>query len=78
MEYILKADRLTKKYFNKVALEDVSIEFEKEKIYGLLGPNGSGKTTLMKVIAGLHKQTSGEVLVNGISVSYKTKKDVVF
>lgn len=78
MEYILKADQLTKKYFTKVALDHVSIHFEKGKIYGLIGPNGSGKTTLMKVVAGLHKQTSGEVLVNGKPVSYKTKKDIVF
>lgn len=78
MEHILKVDGLTKKYFNKVALDQVSISFERGRIYGLLGPNGSGKTTLMKVIAGLHKQTSGNVLVNGIPISYKTKNDVVF
>lgn len=78
MEYILRMDNLTKKYFNKVALDGVSISFEKGKIYGLLGPNGSGKTTLMKVIAGLHKQTSGELLINDKPVSYKTKSDVVY
>lgn len=78
MEDILKIEQLTKKYFNKVALDQVSISFEKGKIYGLLGPNGSGKTTLMKVIAGLHNQTSGEVLVNGEPISYKTKRDIVF
>lgn len=78
MDDILKVNQLTKKYFNKVALSEVSISFERGKIYGLLGPNGSGKTTLMKVIAGLHKQSSGEVLVNGTPVSYKSKKDVVF
>lgn len=78
MEDILKIEQLTKKYFNKVALDQVSISFEKGKIYGLLGPNGSGKTTLMKVVAGLHNQTSGEVLVNGKPISYKTKRDIVF
>ncbi|SKC65491.1 ABC transporter ATP-binding protein [Maledivibacter halophilus] len=78
MENILKVEELTKKYFNKVALDKVSISFEQGKIYGLLGPNGSGKTTLMKVIAGLHKQTSGQVFVNGNPISYKTKKDVAF
>ena len=39
---------------------------KKVKIYGLMGPNGSGKTTLMKIIIGLHKQTSGNVLINGV------------
>lgn len=78
MEHILKIDDLTKKYFNKVALNQVSISFDNGKIYGLLGPNGSGKTTFMKIIAGLHKQTSGNVLVKGKPLSYKTKRDVVF
>ncbi|WP_432409096.1 ABC transporter ATP-binding protein [Wukongibacter sp. M2B1] len=78
MEHILKIDDLTKKYFNKVALGQVSISFDNGKIYGLLGPNGSGKTTFMKIIAGLHKQTSGNVLVKGKPLSYKTKRDVVF
>ncbi|WP_432664416.1 ABC transporter ATP-binding protein [Wukongibacter baidiensis] len=78
MEHILKIDGLTKKYFNKVALDEISISFDKGKIYGLLGPNGSGKTTFMKIVAGLHKQTSGNVLVKGRPLSYRTKSDVVF
>lgn len=78
MNNVLEIKNLTKKYFNKTALDNVSINIEKGKIYGLLGPNGSGKTTLMKVIAGLHNKTSGEVLIKGNQLSYKTKKDVVF
>lgn len=78
MEHILKINGLTKKYFNKVALDQVTVSFEKGRIYGLLGPNGSGKTTFMKIIAGLHKQTSGNVLIKGSPISYKTKRDVVF
>jgi len=73
LKEILDIKNLTKKYYNKVALDDVTISFEKGKIYGLMGPNGSGKTTLMKVIIGLHKQTSGNVLINDNSLSYKTK-----
>ncbi len=56
---ILKIENLNKKYYNKVALKNINLSLEQGKIYGLLGPNGSGKTTLMKVIAGLHNQTSG-------------------
>lgn len=78
MNNVVEIKNLTKKYFNKTALDNVSINIEKGKIYGLLGPNGSGKTTLMKVLAGLHSKTSGEVLINGNELSYKTKKDVVF
>ncbi len=74
----LEIKNLSKKYLNKVALENINLNFEGGKIYGLLGPNGSGKTTLMKVIAGLHKQTKGEVLINGQPVSYKTKAIVSY
>lgn len=78
MNQILEINNLTKKYYNKVALEDINLSFERGKIYGLMGPNGSGKTTLMKVIIGLHKQTSGNVLIDGNPLSYKTKANVSY
>ena len=55
---ILQCNDLVKKYMNKTAVNGISFEAEKGKIYALLGPNGSGKTTLMKMIAGLVKPTS--------------------
>ncbi len=75
---VLEINDLTKIYYNKTALSNVTLSFEPGKIYGLLGPNGSGKTTFMKVIAGLHKQTSGEVLINDEELSYKTKAYVSY
>lgn len=78
MNEILKVENLTKKYYNKTALEGINLSFERGKIYGLLGPNGSGKTTFMKVIAQLHKQTSGEVLINGNILSYESKADISY
>lgn len=75
---ILKIENLSKRYYNKTALSDINLSIESGKIYGLLGPNGSGKTTLMKVIAGLHKQTAGNVLINGNSVSYKSKAAISY
>lgn len=78
MNETLKLSNLTKKYYNKIALQNVNLTFERGKIYGLLGPNGSGKTTLMKIIAGLHKQTSGEILINDKPLSYETKAFVSY
>lgn len=75
---LLKIENLNKKYYNKTALNNVNLTLEQGKIYGLLGPNGSGKTTLMKVIAGLHKQTSGQVLVKNELLSYKTKANISY
>ena len=78
MSNSLEIKNLSKKYLNKTALIDVNLNFEAGKIYGLMGPNGSGKTTLMKVVAGLHKASSGEVLINGQPVSYLTKGIVAY
>lgn len=75
---LLQINDLTKKYYNKTALNNISLNFEPGKIYGLLGPNGSGKTTLMKVVAGLHKQTGGSVFINDEELSYKTKAYVSY
>lgn len=78
MAFVLSINNLSKKYYNKTALENINLNFEKGKIYGLIGPNGSGKTTLMKVIAGLHKQTSGDVIINNVPASYKAKENISF
>lgn len=46
-------------------LKDISADFQRGKIHGLIGRNGSGKTMLMKCICGLVKPTSGEITVDG-------------
>ena len=71
---MLDIQHLTRRYQNKLAVSDLSLTFETGKTYALLGPNGSGKTTLMKMIAGLTKQTSGEITLDGIPVGPETKK----
>lgn len=78
LKEILKVENLTKKYYNKTALEDVTLSFERGKIYGLLGPNGSGKTTFMKVVAQLHKQTSGSVSINGSALNFESKAHISY
>jgi len=57
----LIVENLTKKYLMKVALDELSVTFEKGKIIALLGPNGSGKTTFMRIAAGLLQSSSGHV-----------------
>ena len=46
---------LSKSYGSKVVLENINLNFEKGKVYGIVGENGSGKTTLFKCIAGIEK-----------------------
>lgn len=56
---------LTKKYGKNLVLESVSLEFEEDKIYGLLGRNGVGKSTLLNIISNRIFKSSGKVLVDG-------------
>ncbi len=53
------------KYFGKVrALENISVRFSPNKIYGLLGPNGSGKSTLIKIILKILEPTEGKLFID--------------
>lgn len=78
METIFKATDLTKTYFNKSALSGATLEVTKGKIVGLLGPNGSGKTTLLKIAAGILKESSGEILIDGKAPGVYTKSVVSY
>lgn len=56
-------------YFNKKVLKGISYEFETGVLTAVMGPNGSGKTTLIKNIAGFLKPSSGEILIDGKTIS---------
>lgn len=62
---MIQARHLTKRYGNKVAVNDISFDVHPGKVTGFLGPNGAGKSTTMRMIMGLDRPTSGAVRVNG-------------
>ena len=62
---MIEAQSLTKRYGDKVAVDDLSFSVEPGKITGFLGPNGAGKTTTMRLILGLDRPTKGTVTVHG-------------
>lgn len=68
MDYILRTKNLTKRFRNKVVVEDVNMNIKKGEIYGFLGPNGSGKTTTLRMLLGLITPTSGEIELFGQSI----------
>ena len=61
---ILKAQNISKKYSNKLVVDNLSISIEEGQIVGLLGPNGAGKTTFFYIIAGILNSDSGKVFIN--------------
>ena len=60
----IRIEGLTKKIKGNVILDNISLELNGGKIYGLIGKNGSGKTMLIRSIAGLMKPTNGRILYN--------------
>lgn len=63
---MIETTHLTKRFGNKVAVNDLTIRVEPGKVTGFLGPNGAGKSTTMRLIVGLDHPTSGSVVVNGL------------
>ena len=61
MGTLLKTVDLTKKYDNKVVVDNLNIEIEEGEVFGLLGPNGAGKSTTMNMISGIVRPTLGNV-----------------
>lgn len=62
---IIQCKDVCKSFGEKVALDHVSVDIPKGKIFGLLGPNGAGKTTLIRIINRITIPNSGEVLFDG-------------
>ena len=78
MENLVVCEHICKSFGRKKVLDDFSINIERGKIIGLLGPNGNGKTTLIKILAGLLKADSGNVTINGSNVSIDTKNIISY
>lgn len=65
MDYVLKANALTKNYKHYKALDGLSMNVPRGAIYGFVGKNGAGKTTLIRLICGLQEPTSGDYTLYG-------------
>lgn len=65
----IEVRNLTKSYGKTTALNNVSVTFKENCIYGLLGRNGAGKSTLLNIISGRTFADSGEVLIDGVNAS---------
>ncbi|MDO1449364.1 ABC transporter ATP-binding protein [Rhodocytophaga aerolata] len=74
MEKVVIADKLTKKFGNFIATNEITFAVDKGEIFGFLGANGAGKTTAMRMLCGLLKPSSGDAKVAGFDVYTQTEK----
>lgn len=65
---VISVKNLLKKYESVEAVKGISFDVNEKEIFGLLGPNGAGKTTTLEIIETLREKTSGEVLVDNMSI----------
>lgn len=65
---MLKIEHLTKKFGNKVAVDDLSLTVEDGKICAFIGHNGAGKTTTLKAIAGIITYDNGKITINDVDI----------
>lgn len=61
MEFIVETNNLTKRFGEKIAVNNVSMHIERGDIYGFIGKNGAGKTSTMKLLLGMSNPTSGDI-----------------
>ena len=78
---MIEIKKVTKKYGNNIAVNNVSFKVGDGEIFAFIGHNGAGKTTLIKCITGIQEFDSGEILINGKSIKknpVECKKEMAF
>ena len=73
-EIVIKTDKLTKKFGDFIAANEITFEVFNGEIFGFLGANGAGKTTAMKMLIGISKPSSGKATIAGFDVYKETEK----
>jgi len=74
-EPVLKLEGITKTFPGVKALDDVSMDFKRGEVHGLVGENGAGKSTLMKILSGVYQPDAGQVFLNGARVSFSNPRE---
>ena len=78
---MIEIKNVTKKYGDKVAVDNMSFTVNDGDIFAFIGHNGAGKTTLIKAIVGIHDFDNGDIIINGSSIKddpISCKKDMAF
>jgi len=75
-EHVIDVEKLTKRYGDLLAVNDISFTVRKGEVFAFLGPNGAGKTTTVEIIETIRTPTSGKVSLLGMDVTKKKRKIV--
>ncbi|WP_424541260.1 ABC transporter ATP-binding protein [Sphingobacterium thalpophilum] len=74
-EIVIHTDKLTKRFGDFIATNEITFDVYRGEIFGFLGANGAGKTTAMRMLCGLSKPTSGKATIAGFDI-YKQTEDI--
>lgn len=77
MIYSLEVKNLHKSFPGVHALKGINFQLKPAEVHALVGENGAGKSTMMKCLFGIEQPTSGEVFIDGVSVSFKNSKEAL-
>ncbi|MBD1558240.1 sugar ABC transporter ATP-binding protein [Vibrio sp. S9_S30] len=75
--YILELKNVSRYFGSVIALKDIDMKVKMGEVHCLLGDNGAGKSTLIKTLAGVHKPSEGEFLMNGSPVLFDSPRDAL-
>lgn len=73
-DIVIKTDKLTKRFGDFIATNEITFEVYSGEIFGFLGANGAGKTTAMKMLCGLSKPSSGNATIAGFNIYKQTEE----
>jgi ABC-2 type transport system ATP-binding protein len=73
-EVVIKTEKLTKRFGDFIAANEITFEVDKGEIFGFLGANGAGKTTAMRMLCGLSIPSSGKATIAGFDVYKQTEQ----
>ena len=72
--FAIETTNLTKKFKDKIVVDNLNLQIKQGELFSLLGTNGAGKTTTIKMLTTLLSPTDGEILINGLNIKNDAQK----
>ncbi len=71
---IIEVNNVTKRFNDKLVLDNINFKIKEGEIFGLIGPNGAGKSTLINIMTSILRSTSGDIKIGGYSIAKEALK----